>query len=253
MTTRPRALATPRSLALGAGGCVLLLEAGCRPQSTIEVPEPRASERVCPTPTIPTPAPGSADDREAPRITGVRFNGSDRVVLSFSEGLEDPKQVNPRQFRVSEAYSTIDYAGGYASGTYYDIATRYGDEIPIVFAAIEQIEPDELALILNRPIPPTICENIRVAQDDIAAAAASPDAAGFKSQHALFLHYTKRGSPGIRDLAGNTLDDFGAAWALHFGTRDLRLSGKPPVVRFDLLVELPCPTPTEFIGPPGPS
>lgn len=238
-----------------AGGALLALESGCRPDATIEAPdagEPSSTTK-CPTPKLPTIPPGSENDREAPRITAARFNGSDRVILHFSEGLEAPDQVNPRQFRVSEAYSTVDHANAYASATYYDLATRYGDELPLVFADIEQVAPDELELILNRPIPPMVCENLRLAQEDLAAQATVPGAGALETRHGLYLHYTKRGSVGLRDLAGNQLDDFGAAWALHFGTRDMRMGGQAPVVRLDLLIELVCPAPSEFVGPPGPA
>lgn len=252
MSTRLRELAT------SAGCCVLVIEAaGCRPSTTIVDPEPTGKttepEKCPPPPAVAKPEPGSSDDREPPHIINAKFNGSDRVVLTFSEKLEAPKQVNPRQFRLSEGYSTVDYAGNYASAYYYDLAARYGDELPLVFAAIEQPEPDQLVLTLNRAMPIPICENIRLAQEDAAAAAASPDAGTAKTRHALFLHYTKRGSVGIRDLASNQLDDFGGEWALHFGTRDKRLSGQQPLVRFDLLIELDCPNGTEFVGPPGPS
>lgn len=234
---------------------MLVLEtAGCRPSTTIVPVEPDGRTEVeCPPPTVITAKapPGSADDREPPQIVSAHFNGSERVVLTFSEGLEVPKQVNPRQFRLSEAYSTIDYAGAYASAYYYDLAARYGDELPLLFVEIEQTEPEQLVLTLNRGIPLPICENLRVAQEDTAAAAAIPE--GNKIRRGLFLHYTKRGSVGLRDLAGNTLEDFGGEWALHFGARDKRLTGHQPLVRFDLLIELECPSGSNFIGPPGPS
>jgi hypothetical protein len=252
MSTRLRELAT------SAGCCVLVLEtAGCRPSTTIVPPEPdgRITEAECPPQTVvaPRPPPGSSDDRDLPQVLHAKFNGSDRVVLTFSEGLEEPKQVNPRQFRLSEGYSMVDYQGTYSSAYYYDLAARYGDNLPLVFAAIDQPEPDQLVLTLNRGIPLPICENIRVAQEDAAAAAATPDAPANKTRRGLFLHYTKRGSVGIRDLAGNQLDDFGGEWALHFGTRDKRLAGQQPLVRFDLLIELECPSADNFVGPPGPS
>lgn len=236
---------------------MLALETGCQPSSAIVTPEPEPTGEAtsCPTVTVPQPKPGSSDDREAPRILAAQFKSSDRVLLSFSEGIEAPTQVNPRQFRLSEAYSMTDYAGTYSSAYYYDLAARYGDDQPIVFSAIEQPEPDQLVLVLNRPIPLPICENLRVAQEDAAAAAAAatPDAGASKVRHALYLHYTGRGSVGIRDPAGNQLGDFGGEWALHFGTREKRLSGQQPLVRFDLLIELECPTGATFNGPPGPS
>jgi hypothetical protein len=253
MSTRLHELAT------SAGCCMLLLEtAGCRPSTTIVTPEPdgRTGEaETCPEPTvtIQKPPPGSSDDREAPRVVSARFTSNDRILLTFSEGVEAPKQVNPRQFRLSEAYSVVDYAGAYASAYYYDLAARYGDEQPLVFASIDQPEPEQLVLMLNRAIPVPICENLELAKQDEAAAAASPDAGASKVRRGLFLHYTKRGSVGIRDLASNQLDDFGGEWALHFGSRDKRMTGQQPLVRFDLLIELDCPTANTFTGPPGPS
>jgi hypothetical protein len=243
-------------LATSAGCCVVLLDtAGCQPSPTIVTPEPtgKTEEPKCPTVEIPKPKPGSSDDREAPRVVSAKFTGPDRIMLTFSEGVEAPSQVNPRQFRLSEAYSVVDYSGAYASAYYYDLAARYGDEMPLVFAAIDHPEPEQLLLILNRRIPVPICENLQMAQQDAAAAAAAPDAGASKIRRGLFLHYTKRGSPGIRDLAGNQLDDFGGEWALHFGSRDKRMTGQQPLVRFDLLIELDCPVAGEFKGPPGPS
>jgi hypothetical protein len=247
-----------RDLATSAGCALLVVEAaGCRPSTAIVTAEPdgRTDPEKCPPATVvaPKPPPGSSDDRELPQVINAKFTSSERLVLTFSEGLEAPKQINPRQFRLSEGYSMIDYTGNYASAYYYDLAARYGDEQPLVFSSIDQPEPDQLVLTLNRGIPIPICENLQMAQQDAAAAAASPDAGASKSRRGLFLHYTKRGSVGIRDLAGNQLDDFGGEWALHFGTRDKRLAGQQPLVRFDLLIELDCPSGGTFIGPPGPS
>jgi hypothetical protein len=252
MSTRLHELAT------SAGCCMLLLESGCKTPTTIVTPEPdgrTADAEKCPEPEVQIvkPPPGSADDREPPRVVSAKFVSSDRVVLTFSVGLEPPKTVNPRQFRLSEAYSVIDYSGAYASAYYYDLAARYGEEQPLVFAAIDQPEPEQLMLTLNRAIPVPLCENLEQMKADSAAAAASPDAGTSKVRRGLFLHYTKRGSVGIRDAVGNQLDDFGGEWALHFGTRDKRMSGQQPLVRFDLLIELECPTGGSFIGPPGPS
>ncbi len=248
MSTRLREIAT------SAGCCVLVLETGCQPSTSIVAPDERPPAERCPVAVAPKPAPGSSSDRESPQLITARFNGSDRVTLTFSEGLEPPTQVNPRQFRVSEGYSTVDYSeGGYASAYYYDPAAHYGEELPLVFAAIEQPEPDQLTLVLNRPIPMPICETMRMAKEEAAAAAALADGSTTKIRRGLFLHYTQRGSVGIRDLASNRLDDFGGEWALDFGARDKRLTGKPPLVRFDLLIELDCPVPSEYVGPPGPS
>jgi hypothetical protein len=98
-----------RELATSAGCAMLVLEAaGCRPSTAIVTPEPdgRTDPEKCPPATVvaPKPPPGSSDDRELPQVINAKFTSSERLVLTFSEGLEAPKQINPRQFRLSEGY-----------------------------------------------------------------------------------------------------------------------------------------------------
>ncbi len=253
------------TLAHLATGVLLLDAAGCRrPSADVSSPEsvePTTTAK-CPEGAASRPAaqPGSSDDREAPRIVAGRFVSRERVQLRFSESIEPPKQVNPRQFRLSEGYSLIDYGGGYggsgyAHAYYYDLAARsgYADQ-PLVFVGVEPTsEPDVLELVLSRPIPVSLCEDLKYRQESYGGGVTEGPPRRF--QIGLFLHYTGRGSVGIRDLAGNPMADMGGEWALHFGTRNINITGTPPLVRFDLLVELPCPDANlpGFDAPPGPS
>ena len=247
-----------RELATGVASCVVLLPAGCdKPTADLSVNPDGAAEPVVHTPAPdceeaqakapPAPAPGSSDDHEGPVILGARFVARDRVQLTFSEGLAPVAQVNPRQFRLSMAYSSIDYQAGYASGYYYDLAGGDTYEQPVVVTTLEGYadRPEVLALGLSRPVPEELCTDM---QDMLS----EPDEQT-KLRMGLFLHYTNRGSVGVRDLADNPMQELGGAWALHFGSRHETMYGTEPVMRLDLLIELGCPDATmQASAPPGP-
>ncbi len=257
-------------LTTGVASCVLLLPiAGCRrPSADLNLPgdaggpgrepelsEPAATDKTCAT---PKPAPGSPDDHEAPIVLGARFVAADRVQLSFSEALAPVDAVNPRQFRLSRAYTMIDDDGGgyvYATGYYYDLAGPDSYSQPLVVIKLELYEqqPEILALTLSRPIPPEVCEQLGETQAQLEQMANQPE--GRRGETGLFLHYTARGSDGVRDRVNNPLDEFGADWAINFGVRQETVYGTEPVTRLDLLPRLECPGPgLRSVGsaPPGP-
>jgi hypothetical protein len=247
-----------------ASVAMLLPTAGCRrPSADLALPGEEgaptdasqpgpAREQECKT---PKPPPGSPDDHESPTIVEARFVARDRVQLIFSEPLAELTGVNPRQFRISHGYSIIDGGGaqGYATGSYYDLAGTDPYLPPLVFVAIEGYadQPEVLALTLSAAVPIEVCE-------DLADALASlQDMAGGEGERrgetGLFLHYTERGSDGVRDRVQNPLRDIGADWALNFGTRHKMVYGTEPVTRFDLLIPLDCPDQSvRGSGPPGP-
>jgi hypothetical protein len=249
----------------GLASLVLLVPSGCRrPTADLSVdPETGGEPVAAPAPDVackpaegaaakPRPKPGQDGDLEPPEILGGRFVARDRVQLTFSEPLAPVDQVNPRQFRLSMAYSarsTQDYGGaGYASGYYYDLAGADNYEPPVVVTSLETYEarPEVLALQLSRPVPVELCV-------DMADAASDP-VEGEDVRMGLYLHYTIRGSVGIRDLGENPLGDMGGEWALNYGARHKTLYGTDPVMRLDLLVELACPEQGLGVStPPGPS
>ncbi len=250
-----------RDLATGVAGCALLTSAGCRrPSAAVTTPgegEPLAGQSSAPTPECPepdeharAPAPGSSGDRLSPQVVGGSFVASDRVRLEFSEAIGPVDQVNPRQFRISYAYSVVEMDEGYASAYYEDPGGTDTTELSMVVIGLETYEgrPEILGLTFNQPVPPAVCLNL----EDMEADAGDVDP-GMSEEAGLFLHYTGRGSEGVQDLSGNPLQDFGAEWALHFGVRNKQSYGDDPVVRFDLLVALPCPVGLAGTGPPGPS
>lgn len=259
MSTRIHELAT------GVASCVLLLPSGCRrppaelsvdPESGVEpVADSPASDCDCEAAKAAArPAPGSAGETDPPVVIGGRFVARDRVQLTFSEALAPPEQVNPRQFRLSMAYSSIDYGAEYASGYYYDLGGGDNYYPPVVVIELEPYadRPEVLALQLSRPVPTELCQDIADMRD--SGDVADPEGPVSNERIGLFLHYTTRGSVGIRDLAGNPLGDMGGEWALHFGSRHKTSYGTDPVMRLDLLVELACPDETLGISaPPGPS
>src|SRR5690606_15396639 len=233
------------SLTTGVASCVMLLPTvACRPSADLAVNHPNAEptagkpESCTPCASAPKPPPGSADDHDPPVILGARFIARDRLQLTFSEPLASTEGVNPRQFRLSRAYSSIqDYRGdGYASGYYYDLGGQDTYEPPIVFIEIEQYEdrPEVIALALNLPVPVDLCETLLQAKADLDTQAADPNV-GRRGQVGVFLHYTTRGSEGVRDRVNNPLADIGADWALNFGTRHKQVYGTEPVMRLDLL------------------
>ena len=255
------------TLSTGVASCVMLLPAAaCRPSADLATPEDgrRASDatepagtRECKPCATPKPAPGSPDDHEAPVILGARFIARDRVQLTFSEPLASVEGVNPRQFRLSRAYTSIDTGyRTYASGYYYDLAgtDTYEQQLVVVELELYAEQPEVLALTLNRPVPVELCDEIQQRKTDMAVAASDP-ANTRRAQTGLFLHYTARGSLGVRDKVDNPLDDVGADWALNFGTRHKTVYGAEPVTRLDLLPELACPdaSMTTIGGPPGPT
>lgn len=190
-------------------------------------------------------------------ILGARFIARDRVQLTFSEPLTSVEGVNPRQFRLSRAYSSIDSGyRSYATGYYYDLAGTDVYEQPMVVVELELYaeQPEVLALTLNRPVPVELCDEMLQRKADLAVAASDP-ASTRRAQYGLFLHYTARGSEGVRDKVNNPLDDLGADWALNFGARHKTAYGGEPVNRLDLLPELACPdaSMSAIGGPPGPT
>jgi hypothetical protein len=252
------------TLTTGVASCIVLLPAAaCRPSADVAVDpgaEPLAGkpESCPPCAAAPKPKPGSPDDQDPPTILGARFVARDRVQLTFSEPLTSVEGVNPRQFRLSRAYSAIDGGGeqGYASGYYYDLSGSNAYDPPMVVIELELYDeqPEVLALLLNRPVPVELCDTLLQQKADVAIAASDP-ANQRRAQAGLFLHYTSRGSVGIRDKVNNSLDDVGADWALNFGSRHKQVYGAEPVMRLDLLPELACPDASMSTtgGPPGPT
>jgi hypothetical protein len=250
MSMRIRELAT---------GVALLLPTGCRNPTADVTTAPGPGDKAsadaalptCQATPAPKPRPGSSEDREAPVVVGARFVTRDRVQLTFSESVAPTTQVNPRQFRLSMAYSTIDYGAGYASGYYYDLAggDSYQPSIVVTSLAGYDDQPEVLTLQLSAPVPIDLCEGILDTRTNMGGG--DPAA---QARVGLFLHYTSRGSVGVRDLADNAMSDMGGEWALHFGARHKSLNGGEPIMRLDLLVELGCPEETMGVSaPPGPS
>jgi hypothetical protein len=250
-----------REIATGLASCVLLTPTGCRrPSADVSVdPEPEVEPTAkvatpeCKSP--PRPEPGSSDDKDPPVLLGGRFVARDRVQLTFSEPLGPTKPVNPRQFRLSSAYSTTDYQAGYASGYYYDLGGNSTYMPPIFVTSLDAYpnQPEVLALQLNQPIPVDTCLAMRERQATIASSQ-GVDGSTARARTGVFLHYTSRGSDGIRDRAQNPLADMGGEWALHFGARQRTVQGTAPVMRLDLLLELICPDESmQDSGPPGPT
>jgi hypothetical protein len=258
---RPRATTRQTSLTTGVASCVMMLPAlGCRPSADLVTPDrspglDTTSQDSKPCEVAPRPRPGSPDDQDPPVILGARFVARDRLQLTFSEPLASPAAVNPRQFRLSRAYSMVYGVDdrGYASGYYYDLGGQDSYEPPLVIVELEQYQdrPEVLALTLNRPVPIDLCDQLL--QTKLAISTADPTLQRH-GQVGLFLHYTTRGSVGIRDRVDNPLADLGADWALNFGTRHKQVYGTEPVMRLDLLPEAGCPDPSMSAigGPPGP-
>lgn len=223
---------------------------GC--QRTPPAVAPTDDPQLAPA-TVAAPAPIATaevepgDDREGPQIRGAQFVDARHVRLVFSEPLAPTDGVNPRQFRLSTAYATVE-PEGYAYVSYADIAYQAGDDdAPIVVKQLKRYADETLVgLELSRAVPAAVCEEIGDIKRDIAEQAAYYSAQqdayepGPRIDTGIYLHYTKRGSSGVRDLAGNALDDVGAAWALNFGAQYANLTGQDPVARLDLLVEVPC-------------
>jgi hypothetical protein len=246
---------------------VLLLPAGCRrTPADVSVDPEAGGEPVAGVPagasacepakdqgqakTAPRTAGG---DLEAPVVIGGSFVARDRVQLTFSEALAPTDAVNPRQFRLSMAYSSRDYQAGYASGYYYDLGGSDTYEPALVVTSLERYDsrPEVLGLQLSRAVPVDLCTGIADTRAEMADLSAEEP--GSSARVGVFLHYTSRGSAGVRDLDGNALEDMGGEWALHFGARHKTAYGTEPVMRLDLLVELECPA--ENLGvsaPPGP-
>ncbi len=250
-----------REIATGLASCVLLAETGCRrPSADVTVDpdpktEPSGKSQTAECKTPPRPAPGSDGDLDPPALLGGRFVARDRLQLTFSEPLGSIEGVNPRQFRLSSAYSTADYSAGYASAYYYDLGGSDQYLPPILVTALETYasQPEVLSLQLNRGIPIDTCLAMRERQASIVANQGI-DGSTARARTGVFLHYTSRGSDGIRDRAHNPLGDMGGEWALHFGARQRTANGTEPVVRLDLLLELDCPDESmQESGPPGPT
>ena len=243
---------------------MLIPTSGCRrPSADLNLPsdgnavapEPAPGQapaaQACPS--VPKPPPGSPDDHESPTIVGARFVARDRVQLTFSEPLAPVAGVNPRQFRLSHAYSMVDGVGneGYATGYYYDLAGADPYDPPMVFVQMELYadQPEVVALTLSAPVPDSLCETIVDTLASLSEEAGESETPRH-GEVGLYLHYTERGSDGVRDKVNNPLRDIGADWALNFGSRHKTVYGTEPVMRLDLLVPIVCPDPN--LGPGGP-
>jgi hypothetical protein len=186
------------------------------------------------------------DDKEAPRVASAQFINPQRIRLTFTEPLAPTSEVNPRQFRISISYLSVD-PEGYGYATYSDVNYHQGDEeSSLVVRRIERYSDErELGLDLSQPVPAEICSEIKATEIDAleaaAYAAANPEAGPEEEiEMGLYLHYTSRGSAPVIDLAGNGLEPFGASWALNYGAQYIGQNGDMPVARLDLLVKLPC-------------
>ena len=243
-----------REIATGVASCALLSAGpGCRrPTADISVePEPTPADAEPDAPRKPEAECQRVvrDDFSPPQVIAARFVTATRVRLEFSESLGPVTSVNPRQFRLSWAYSAVS-SDGYAEAYYYDLLGEDPSTPPMVVRGLETYEDaaDRLGLVLSHPLPMTVCEEIAEMKADFESAKVEDE----QGRAGLFLHYTSRGGDGVRDTAGNAMEDIGGEWALSYGARARALAGTEPVVAFDRLVELPCPL-DGFSLPPGPS
>lgn len=250
---------SPSEFATRLASLTMLVSAGCaRPPATLSPTagfEPARTETDASCPDTPTTPQASEGDGLAPQIVDARFVAGDRVMLTFSEALAPTKGVNPRQFRLSWAYSLVDLEEGYAAVYYQELGGTDLDEVPVVVQALVEYadRPEVLGLRLNQGVPVDVCTELAELKADFDEAMAEADATE-RGEVGLFLHYTERGSVVVRDRSGVPLGDIGGAWALHHGARHHQAYGAEPVARLDLLVRLDCPVNDGLMRdtPPGP-
>jgi hypothetical protein len=186
------------------------------------------------------------DDHQPPRVSSAQFINPQRIRLTFTEPLGPSREVNPRQFRISVGYLSVD-PEGYGYATYSDVNYHQGEEERLLVVRHIERYTDERAmgLDLSEPVSGEICAEIKGFEIDALEAAAystaNPRAAAEEEMEmGLYLHYTSRGSAPVIDTSGNGLEPFGAAWALNYGAQYVGQNGQMPVARFDLLVKLTC-------------
>ncbi len=211
---------------------------------------------------------GDGTDRVAPEVTTAELVDRRRIRLRFSEPVIDAAAADPRQFRISYAYSLsydeveavayyvdplvaapppgpppgIDPSSGKA--VYESDPARY-DPVLEVVSLRAYADGESLGLELSAPIPLDLCLDVADARADLQAQheelRARGEGATSEAAVGVYLHYTGQGGVPITDRAGNPMADVGGHWALNRGARTAQLEGRPPVAHLDRLIPIPCP------------
>lgn len=200
-------------------------------------------------PTDPTGLP--PEQPGPPQLIEAELLDGASLLLSFSEPLASTLSVDPRQFRLSAAFTP--------NGTYYYQYYTYYQEVgswngacyencyeycydgscqeycwtycqpgpPVRVATLSQPldRPDLLLLTLDQAIGSGVCSQLQ----------------SFPAQwtSALFVHYTPEGSAPITDLSGELLADIAEHWALQPDRQWDYNQGTFPFM--EPVLPIPCP------------
>jgi hypothetical protein len=219
--------------ALASGALVL---SGCF--SDKGIPTTGGTEATSDEPTAGTtgePATSTGEPASPPQLISVQ-RVETALLLTFSEPIAAPAELDPEQFRLSAAIAHPDGA----KTTYYDpgpwniycyvadgMEECYAVELT-AFSVEATAQSDELVIEFFTEIYPTTCMEL-----DARAKAIG-------STGALYLHYSDNGAP-IVDLDGEPLVAIGEPWVLEQFSTELAVPGEFPFL--NPLLPIPCPVP----------
>jgi hypothetical protein len=221
--------------ALASGALVL---SGCF--SDKGVPPPEDTEATSADPTLGTTGEavtGTGEPPAPPQLIEVKRVDT-ALVLTFSEPINIPADLDPEQFRLSAAIAHPDGAktayydpGPWNIYCYVPMTTGMEDCYAVDLTAVI-VEPtaqsDELLIEFFTEFYPSLCMEL-----DARAKAIG-------STGALYLHYSDNGPP-ITDLDGEALVAIGEPWVLDQFSTELSVPGEFPFLNPRL--PIPCPIP----------
>lgn len=189
-----------------------------------------------------------------PVLIDVEFVGTAQLNLFFSEPLSASSDVEPSQFRLSAAFVRRGYGYGsdytryndfgsfdrqcmeYCFCEYYsygetgaycveeycfEYCPYYGGErLTFVDVRFQAGAPDQLRLVLDRPVTATMCDRLRERDSE------------------LFLHYSNGGGGQVFDTEGEILRDIAEHWVINNSNYGYQ-QGRFPFL--DPRIPIPCP------------
>ena len=157
----------------------------------------------------PDPDTGGPNDIPLELVSASTDKTGKFLLLRFSEAMAAPANVDPRDFRVSYAYSITDYYGVYSF--YFDPnAYLFYQE----FSYLEAVAitagqmPTDLLITFDVPLSPEACVVLAEAQAELDELNPQPD---YEGRVGLFPHYAA-GGVAVRSADGESLAAIGPEW-----------------------------------------
>lgn len=163
---------------------------------------------------LPTLACSTGGDEDRLQVIEVERTDDGRIILTFSEPVEDPGAVDPDDFRLSQAKARRappDAYHPYLYTAYFDLGYVVdGSDLDRVVSIEVGASPDQLVLTTEQPLPfDDLCAQINDYFDywDMYYSRSS----GARLDLGLFVHYAAGDVP-IEGESGKTLADIAGDW-----------------------------------------